>query len=158
MTDLPARPERRASDDDRDQTAADLRDAFAEGRLNPDEYQTRLDAVWQSRTYGELDRLTADLPQPDLRRREAEQRAAKRQQIAKYIDDWKGWGGLAVVLVGIWLISSITTGELRYFWPAWPLGIIAIGMVADMISGDDKKDGAPKNTKDANGWASDEPR
>lgn len=143
MTDLPARSERRASDEDREVTAGDLRDAFVEGRLGPDEYQARLDAVWTSRTYGELDRLTADLPEPDIRRRETEKVAAKRRQAAKYAEDWRGWGGLAVILVGIWLVTSLTSGELRYFWPIWPLGFMAIGIVASMVSGSDDDE---KNT------------
>lgn len=139
MTDLPARPERRASDADRETTAADLRDAFAEGRLDPDEYQTRLDAVWQSRTYGELDRLTADLPQPDLRRREAELRAKKASRISGAVNEIRNYAGFAVVLTGIWLITCLASGELRYFWPVWPLGIGAVLLVASILSGDDKK-------------------
>jgi Domain of unknown function (DUF1707) len=57
-------PSLRASDSDRDQIAERLRDATVEGRLGPDELEERLDALYSSRTYGELDALVADLPAP----------------------------------------------------------------------------------------------
>ncbi|MEU6666226.1 DUF1707 domain-containing protein [Streptomyces sp. NPDC046727] len=52
----------RASDADRDRVAEVLRDALAEGRLDMDEFEERLEAVYASRTYGELAPLTRDLP------------------------------------------------------------------------------------------------
>ena len=52
----------RTSDADRERVAGFLRDRCAEGRLTPDELAERLDAVWSSRTYGELEWLVGDLP------------------------------------------------------------------------------------------------
>ncbi|TDQ55341.1 DUF1707 SHOCT-like domain-containing protein [Actinorugispora endophytica] len=52
----------RASDADRDRTAARLRDALAEGRIGHDELEERLDAVYRARTLGELAPVTHDLP------------------------------------------------------------------------------------------------
>jgi uncharacterized protein DUF1707 len=52
----------RASDADRDKVVDRLRDAAAEGRLEPDELEQRVDAALRARTYGELDWLVADLP------------------------------------------------------------------------------------------------
>jgi hypothetical protein len=57
-------PSLRASDSDRDQVAEQLHRATVEGRLDPDELEERLDALYSSRTYGELDALVADLPAP----------------------------------------------------------------------------------------------
>ena len=54
----------RASDDDRDRTAALLGDALASGRLDTEEHAERLEAVYAARTLGELAPLTADLPAP----------------------------------------------------------------------------------------------
>jgi hypothetical protein len=48
-----------------------LRYATTEGRLTADELDQRLDALYASRTYGELDTLVADLPVPSSRRRPA---------------------------------------------------------------------------------------
>jgi Domain of unknown function (DUF1707) len=56
------RPALRASDSDRERVAECLRHATAEGRLFADELEERLEAVFSARTYGELDRLVADLP------------------------------------------------------------------------------------------------
>ncbi|MEU6733804.1 DUF1707 SHOCT-like domain-containing protein [Streptomyces physcomitrii] len=55
-------PELRASDADRDRVAEILREAVAEGRLDMEEFDERLDAVYRARTYGELAPLTRDLP------------------------------------------------------------------------------------------------
>ncbi len=65
----PARPEARdtvtlASDGDRDAAARSLSQAFAEGRMTADEHGERVRAVYAARTWHELARLTADLPDP----------------------------------------------------------------------------------------------
>jgi hypothetical protein len=52
----------RAADSDREQAAERLRHATAEGRLTADELEARLDVLYRTRTYGELDALVADLP------------------------------------------------------------------------------------------------
>lgn len=54
----------RASDDERDRTAALLGDALAAGRIDVAEHADRLEAVYAARTRGELAPLTADLPAP----------------------------------------------------------------------------------------------
>ncbi len=56
--------EMRASDKDRDRVADILREAFAEGRLTPEEHAERLDAVYRAKTLGELEPLVRDLPVP----------------------------------------------------------------------------------------------
>ncbi|MDQ0991134.1 DUF1707 domain-containing protein [Streptomyces sp. V3I7] len=55
-------PELRASDADRERVAEILRDAVAEGRLDMEEFEERLDATYAARTYGELAPITRDLP------------------------------------------------------------------------------------------------
>ncbi|MFD9906741.1 DUF1707 domain-containing protein [Streptomyces sp. NPDC059063] len=55
-------PDLRASDADRERVAEVLREAMAEGRLDMDEFNERLDAAYQARTYGDLAPLTQDLP------------------------------------------------------------------------------------------------
>jgi hypothetical protein len=57
----------RASDRDRDEVVAALREAYTEGRLTLEEFQERTDAAYRCRTWGELRELTGDLPvQPPL--------------------------------------------------------------------------------------------
>ena len=58
----------RASDKDRDRTAALLREHHAEGRLTAEEFTERLDRVFAAKTFGDLDELLADLPAIDLYR------------------------------------------------------------------------------------------
>jgi hypothetical protein len=52
----------RASDTDRIQVAQLLTDAAAQGRLEMTEYEERLNKAYAAQTFGELDRLSADLP------------------------------------------------------------------------------------------------
>ncbi|MFE0509746.1 DUF1707 domain-containing protein [Streptomyces sp. NPDC058964] len=59
-------PELRASDADRERVAEVLRDALAEGRLDMEEFEERLEAAYKARTYGELTPITRDLPGPDV--------------------------------------------------------------------------------------------
>ncbi|GAA2982595.1 DUF1707 SHOCT-like domain-containing protein [Streptomyces fulvorobeus] len=54
----------RASDTERDRVAERLREAVAEGRLETDEFEHRLDAALKARTHGELAPLVRDLPSP----------------------------------------------------------------------------------------------
>jgi len=52
----------RASDADRDAVIDRLRKAAAEGRLEPEELEERVEDALRARTYGELARLVSDLP------------------------------------------------------------------------------------------------
>jgi hypothetical protein len=65
-------PELRASDADREAIGDRLRRHHAEGRLDSDEFATRLDGCYAAKTLGELDELVRDLPpeeEPHARRR-----------------------------------------------------------------------------------------
>jgi Domain of unknown function (DUF1707) len=68
MTDLPGSAHKgnmRVSHADRDAVAEQLREAAAEGRLDLDELDARLDQALTAKTYADLEPLTADLPAPD---------------------------------------------------------------------------------------------
>lgn len=65
--DISGRGRIRAADVDRDRVAGILGTAYSEGRLSKDEYDDRLAAAFSARTYGDLDRLLADLPAPVTR-------------------------------------------------------------------------------------------
>jgi hypothetical protein len=56
------RPAIRASDQDRDAVVQRLQQAFAERRLDDDEFDERMRAALTARTGADLDRLTGDLP------------------------------------------------------------------------------------------------
>ena len=52
----------RLGDAEREQASALLRDHYADGRIDTDEYSERLDAVWAARTRADLRPVFADLP------------------------------------------------------------------------------------------------
>jgi Domain of unknown function (DUF1707) len=54
----------RISDADRERVTARLREHFAEGRLNSEELDERISAALAAKTYGDLRRVMADLPDP----------------------------------------------------------------------------------------------
>lgn len=61
-------PNLRASDADREASAARLRQHHIDGRLDQDEFQARLDGCFAAKTVGELAELTRDLPAGPARR------------------------------------------------------------------------------------------
>ena len=52
----------RASDVDREAVVATLREAYMAGRLTMDEFDERMSAAYNGRTWGDLRELTTDLP------------------------------------------------------------------------------------------------
>jgi hypothetical protein len=62
----------RASDDDRIQVAQLLSEAASNGRLSLEEYENRLTKAYSAASYGQLERLTYDLPEAlEYRRRKS---------------------------------------------------------------------------------------
>ncbi len=57
-----AKRELRASDADREQVVALLRERFGAGRLSEEEFSARLDSAYGSATLAELEALARDLP------------------------------------------------------------------------------------------------
>ncbi|GAA2335413.1 DUF1707 domain-containing protein [Saccharopolyspora halophila] len=125
----------RASDHDREQVAERLRGALEEGRLNLGEYDERLRQAYAAATLGELAQLTSDLPVPRSAAEVAERDEKKAARREKQLKEWRSWASVSFILVAIWLVTSIASGEPIFFWPAIPMGIWAAINVADMISG-----------------------
>lgn len=128
----------RASDADRAAVAQRLQVAVDEGRLDLSDYDERLRDTYAARTYAELERVTADLPAPApavVDRTAAKTVEGRRE----HLDEWRSWGGTAVVLVAIWGISSVASGGALFFWPMFPLGIWAAILLAGMVSGGSKR-------------------
>jgi DUF1707 SHOCT-like domain len=98
-------PDLRASDADRERVAQLLRDSAGDGRLDMDELAERLDAVYASRTFGELQTLTRDLPVVAHR---------GPRTPARHFPTRLVW--ISVVLVVIWAATGA-----GYFWPLWPM-------------------------------------
>jgi hypothetical protein len=120
----------RAGDRDRQKTASNLGQALAQGYLELDEYDRRLQTAFQTQTTGELKRLVADLPldrirRADPRRRAARQAAARlgvRIHLAAFV-------AMTTVVLTIWAATSVT-----YFWPIWPILGTAVGFVSHALA------------------------
>jgi len=136
----------RAADNDRERIATRLRQALDEGRLTLDEVDDRLREVYAAKTFGDLDRIIADLPLPA---------AADRSQLAPTMPgplarvpasrieespklptwlsvSWRLWLVAVSVNLVIWFLTSLTNAELVYFWPMWvagPWGVANIGLM-----------------------------
>jgi len=113
----------RASDEQRDRAATEIRDHFAAGRLDDDELGERLDAVYRARTEGELRALRADLPPLPPSRSQARAAIADRRSRLRreVIQQTGGTLGAFVLCTAIWAAS----GAQGAFWPIW-VALIAL--------------------------------
>ena len=118
----------RASDSDRDHVISALQEAFAEGRLDHDELDARLTSAQTAKTYGELDRVVADLPVapptaaipavPPVR-----QTPVTNDESGNVGSRWAVWLGVAVLVNVIWFATGVTSGHgPSYYWPIWVMG------------------------------------
>ena len=137
MDDPDARARLRASDADREAVADQLREAFAEGRLDVDEYGRRLDETFGARTYADLEPITADLPAVPARRADPGEVASPDDDDEDDAGGWREWLGTALILNVIWGLTSFAGGEPAFYWPMFPLGIWAAVILASYVWGDD---------------------
>jgi DUF1707 SHOCT-like domain len=152
------REDLRAADADRQFVAERLRDALNEGRLSLSEYDERLKEAYAARTYGELDRLLGDLPSVAAAQQsqvvphaapapapplpapppgmQPEQAAAPPGRMAGWlVGVWRAWMVAVFINVVIWVLVSISSGELAYFWPMWVAGPWGAVLLALSVSG-----------------------
>ncbi|MGO9080803.1 MAG: DUF1707 domain-containing protein [Streptosporangiaceae bacterium] len=144
---MAADPRIRASDDDRDRTASLLREHHAAGRLDPAEFNERLDRVYEAKTLSELDELLSDLPAIDLyrlpdaglqRRRPtgalpatgAGPVAERGMRSPAWRAAWGSWLTVTVILVVIWAVAGAGTP-----WFAIPAGVWGAVLLGRWISG-----------------------
>ena len=125
----------RASDADREVVRTVLADAYADGRLTREEYDGRLDTLYNSRTLGELPALVTDLepldgpatapavpaalPDTDLRTRGA------RKWRKDVEESFVGFLVPSVICVVIWIAA---TGA-GFFWPAFPMLFLGLNFI-----------------------------
>jgi len=78
------RPDLRASDQDREAAASEIRERFAQGRLSGDELGERMERACAAQTIGEVQLLPVDLPAlpPSARTTRAEL-AARRSRVRR---------------------------------------------------------------------------
>ncbi len=128
---MPQNPEMRASDQDREQFAEILRENYAQGRLTQEELNERLDAVYETRTLGGLQEITADLPAHDLydlplpAGQSSVPVARTPGEVERYGGlraGWVAWATVNLISLSTWLIVCVTSGHLLYPWFLWTLG------------------------------------
>ncbi|GAA0960409.1 DUF1707 domain-containing protein [Actinocorallia libanotica] len=148
---MPQNPEMRASDRDREQCAEVLRENYAQGRLTQDELNERLDAVYETRTMGGLQQLTADLPAQDLY--DLPLAAAKdsvpavrtpaelQRESGGLRAGWAAWATANLVVFTIWLVSSVSSGEWLNPWFLWVAGPWGAVLLARTLFGNPRSGG-----------------
>ena len=115
----------RASDADRNVVHGLLTDAFADGRLDREEYDDRSAATLRARTLGELPALVSDLvPDRPLLPTTLPLSAATSSELQRRAEDkWRkdrreaaaGFAGSAVLTWAIWLATA--WGDWYFPWP-----------------------------------------
>ena len=149
MTDPGERDHLRAADADREAVVERLRAAHGEGRLDLAEFDERGAEAWAARTYGDLTKLTADLPGGAVAlpaatapQRSAEQ-AAKPAAAAKPAGRGPGrdavgaWLTVSLINVVIWGIVSLSSADWVYPWWIWVAGpwgaVILAGYIGSRV-------------------------
>jgi hypothetical protein len=110
-------PKLRAADADREAIAEGLRRSHAEGRLDTDELQHRLERCYEAKTLGELDGLVADLP------REGPDERARGQRLGPL-----RWRLAPLIPILIALIAVCAVTHHHAFWLLIPLAFLAYRM------------------------------
>jgi Domain of unknown function (DUF1707)/2TM domain len=130
---VPTAPTVRAGDHDREKTANQLGQALAQGYLAMDEYESRLQATFASRTTAELRQLVADLPLAQLRRNDPRLREARRGAARRGVQiHLAGYLAMVVIVLSVWLAVGFGAGAW-YFWPIWPILGAGIGVIGHAL-------------------------
>ncbi|OBJ42284.1 DUF1707 domain-containing protein [Mycobacterium colombiense] len=119
---------------DREKTADLLGQALAQGYLQVDEYDRRLQTAFQTHTAQELRELVADLPLDRIRRHDPRRRAARTAAARRGVRAHLGaYLAMVVIVLTVWAAVALTT-DATYFWPIWPILGAGIGLVSHAVS------------------------
>jgi uncharacterized protein DUF1707 len=111
------RSEVRVSDQEREQVAQEIREHYAVGRLDNDELDDRVTAVYAARTAGELELARKDLPRlPAARAQQKTEIAERRSHLQRRLIQQTG-GSLTLFL--ICTVVWVASGASGQFWPIW---------------------------------------
>lgn len=98
-------PQTRIADSDRERAMSDLAGHYADGRLDHEEYDERLDAIWTARTRADLALIFSDLPRPQMADPSPPARAAARGPRGRRVP-------LLPVIAVLVVLSAITHAPL----------------------------------------------
>jgi len=120
-------PDVRASDEQRDRAAGEIREHFAAGRLSEEELDARVQAAYGARTVGELNTLLADLPKlPATRAQQKAEIAQRRRELQRRLIQEAGGG---VALFTLCTVIWLTSGANGQFWPIWVALVVLIPLL-----------------------------
>jgi len=123
----------RASDEQRDRAAQEIREHYAAGRLTDDELSDRVQAVYSARTEQELQKLLSDLPKlpasPAQQKAELAQRRSMLQR--RMLQEAGGGVGLFVICTAIWLVSGGHHGRGQF----WPIIVLVVCLLPLLRNG-----------------------
>ncbi len=132
------RRELRVSDAERQAVADRLLAAMSKGRLDLGEYDRRLTQAYDSVSFGDLNRLLADLPagrsSVALRRPAAAIGIPAVPTALKVL--WAVWLAMLAIAAIIWSVVKMGSGAGVPLWPVWllvagaPLPGVTVGAVA----------------------------
>jgi hypothetical protein len=133
----------RAADADRVAVATALGEHMSAGRLTLAEYDERVAHAYAARTFGELTELTADLPALGTQPVAAPAPAYRPEPPSacgpvgggRNDHAWQAWLRTALIVTTIWLITSLSSGGLTYFWPMWVVGPWGAVLLAQRFGG-----------------------
>lgn len=140
----------RASDQDRDTVQQVLADAYAEGRLDREEFDERSDRVRSVRVLGDVQPLLADLVAPPVRadrelvhasRRDLEE-MAERHWRTRRREAFFSFAGASLVTTAIWFATCFGDGgfDPYFFWPGFVIALSLLNLVRTAASHDEIAD------------------
>ena len=103
-------PEIRTSQADRELVVDRLRRHAADGRLEVEELEQRIEAALSAKTHGDLASVESDLPRLEAPRSRRRGHPFRHDFVA-----------ISVLLLVIWAATG-----MGYFWPMWPIGGMAV--------------------------------
>ncbi len=121
------RPDVRASDEQRERAAEEIREHFAAGRLTDDELSDRVQAAYDARTVGDIQTVLADLPKlpASPAQQKAELAVRRRHLQRRLLQEAGGSVGAFGICTAIWVAS----GASGFFWPI----IVALCVLVPLV-------------------------
>ena len=103
-------PDMRTSQADRERVVDRLRRHAADGRLEVEELEQRIEAALFAKTHRDLAEVESDLPRLEPARPRRPGHSFRHDFVA-----------ISVLLLFIWAVTG-----MGYFWPMWPIGGMAV--------------------------------
>jgi uncharacterized protein DUF1707/2TM domain-containing protein len=121
----------RVGDREREEVTLLLGDAFADGLLTREEFDTRSAAALTAHNVGDLVVLTEDLPAAWRTQRSQSRHSARQAvQAARRVGaEVRRYAAVMLLLLIIWLVAGLTA-QAWYPWFVWPAIGWGIGLVA----------------------------